>query len=233
MKPRDSTDAYGERSPQRHTSAPVPMLRSPLPLALPLAVAVLVSVLATPGLDAQPMVRQDSIGAVPAPVLLPLDGMFQERYARVGDDLFIAGQPTERALREMKALGVTTVINLRSPEEMARIGFDEPRLVAELGMKYVYIPMRGTAALPYSPAGLEKFTAAMKEAEGKVLLHCTVAWRASHLWGAFLIQQGLPAADALRHTRAINLMDNHRMTTSGKQPIEEFLGRPVPGLGHP
>jgi hypothetical protein len=73
----------------------------------------------------------------------------------------------------------------------------------------------------------------MKEADGKVLLHCTIAWRASHLWGAYLIQQGLPAADALSHTRAINLMDDHRMSDSGKRPIEEFLGRPVPGLGRP
>src|SRR3970040_180912 len=64
---------------------------------------------------AQQFVRQDSIRAVPAPVLLETEGMFQDRYAKVGDDVFIAGQPTERALREMKALGVTTVVNLRSP----------------------------------------------------------------------------------------------------------------------
>jgi uncharacterized protein (TIGR01244 family) len=197
---------------------------------LPAALGLLV---AAAGAHAQPMVRQDAIRAVPAPVLLPIEGMFQERYAKVGDDLFIAGQPTEKALREMKAQGVTTVINLRSPEEMARIGFDEPKLIGELGMKYVYIPMRGTDALPYSPEGLRKFTEAMKAADGKVLLHCTIAWRASHIWGAYLIQQGVPVADALAHTRAINLMDAHRMTSSGKQPIEEFLGRPVPGLGHP
>ena len=183
--------------------------------------------------DAQSMLRRDSIGAVPVPALLPTAGMFQERYAKVGEDLFVAGQPTEKALREMKTQGVTTVINLRSPEEMARVPFDEPKLVAELGMKYVYIPMRGTDALPYAPAGLRKFTETLKSAEGKVLLHCTIAWRASHLWGAYLIQQGRPVAQALEHTRAINLMDDHRMSASGRQPIEEFLGRPVPGLSNP
>ena len=198
-----------------------------------LVLALLAATTLSAAAGAQSMLRRDSIGSVPAPVLNPTDGMFQERYAKVGDDLYIAGQPTEKALREMKAQGVTTVINLRSPEEMARIPFDEPKLVAELGMKYVYIPMRGTEALPYSPAGLAKFSEAMQSAEGKVLLHCTIAWRASHLWGAYLIQQGLPAAQALEHTRAINLMDAHRMGSSGKQPIEEFLGRPVPGLGHP
>lgn len=195
----------------------------------PMFLAITASLVATAA-HSQPIVRHDATRPIPAPVLLPTDGMFLAFYAKVGDDLFIAGQPTEKALREMKAQGVTTVINLRSPEEMTRVGFDEPALVAELGMKYVYIPMRGTEALPYSPAGLEKFTEAMKAADGKVLLHCTVAWRASHLWGAYLIRQGAPVAQVLEHTRAINLGDGQRMSSSGKQPIEEFLGRPVPGL---
>jgi len=140
---------------------------------------------------------------------------------------------TKAALREMKARGVTTVVNLRSPEEMARIGFDEAALVKELGMTYVYIPMRGNEALPYDPKGLSEFAAAMRSAEGKVLLHCTIAWRASHLWAAYLIQErGVPAATALAHTPAINLMDEHRMDEGG-QPLELCLGRTVPGLGRP
>jgi len=183
--------------------------------------------------DAQKLVKQDSIRAIPAPVLLETSGMFQDRYAKVGDDMFIAGQPTEKALREMKAQGVVTVVNLRTPEEMNRIGFDEAKLIGELGMKYVYLPVRGNAEFPYSPETLKKFTEAMQSADGKVLLHCTVAWRASHLWAAYLIDRGVPIADALKHTRAINLMDDHRMGSSGRQPVEDFLGRAVPGLGHP
>ncbi|MGH7638560.1 MAG: beta-lactamase hydrolase domain-containing protein, partial [Gemmatimonadaceae bacterium] len=168
-------------------------------------------------------------------VLLDTAGMFIDRYATVGEDLFIAGQPTEAALREMKKRGVTTVINLRMPQEMERIGFDEPKLVDELGMKYVHIPMRGdTGEQSYSPATLRTFADVMKAAEGKVLLHCTVAWRASHIWAAYLIQEhGVPDVVAVRHARAINLMDNHRMDASGRQPIEMFLDRKVAGLGQP
>lgn len=180
---------------------------------------------------AQQLVKQGAITSVPAPVVLDHAGMFQDKYAKVGDDFFIAGQPTEKALREMKAQGVTTIVNLRSPSEMERIGFDEAKLIADLGMKYVYLPVRGDARFPYTPETLSKFSEAMRTAEGKVLLHCTVAWRASHLWGAYLIQQGVPAADALTHARAINLMDDHRMDSSGRQPIELFLGKPVPGIG--
>lgn len=180
---------------------------------------------------AQKFVRQESVKALPAPVLLDTTGLFQDRYAKIGDDLFIGGQPTQKALREMKAQGVTTIVNLRSPSEMQRIGFDEEKLIGELGMKYVYLPVRGDAQFPYTPETLAKFTEALKTAEGKVLLHCTVAWRASHLWGAYLIQVGVPAADALNHARAINLMDGHRMDASGRQPMELFLGKAVPGLG--
>ena len=194
------------------------------------AAATLLS--ASPG-SAQKFVRQESIKSLPAPVLLDTTGMFQDRYAKIGDDLFIAGQPTQKALREMKAQGVTTIVNLRSPSEMQRIGFDEEKLIAELGMKYVYLPVRGDAQFPYTPETLAKFTEALKTADGKVLLHCTIAWRASHLWGAYLIQAGVPAADALHHTRAINLMDDHRMDSSGRHPIELFLGKAVPGIGKP
>jgi len=181
----------------------------------------------------QKFVKQDSLRSLPAPVLLDTTGMFIARYAKVGDDMFVAGQPTERALRELKAQGVVTVVNLRTPPEMARVGFDEEKLVAELGMRYVYLPSRGgEGEFAYSPETLRKFTEAMMSANGKVLLHCTVAWRASHLWGAYLIDRGVPEADALPHARAINLMDDHRMD-NGLQPIESFLGRKVPGLKTP
>lgn len=199
-----------------------------------LTLAVVASLAVATAADAQKIVGQASIRSLPAPVIMDTTGMFLARYARVGDDLFIAGQPTERALREMKQLGVTTVINLRMPQEMTRIGFDEAKLIADLGMTYVHIPMRGsTGEMSYSPETLRKFSEALKAADGKVLLHCTVAWRASHIWAAYLIQQGVPDVDAVRHARAINLMDEHRMDDSGRQPVEMFLGRTVEGLAKP
>jgi uncharacterized protein (TIGR01244 family) len=200
-------------------------------IAFSLAAALLLS---SPS-AAQKIVGQGPLPSLPAPVILDTTGMFLARYARVGDDFLIAGQPTEAALHEMKKLGVTTVINLRMPQEMERIGFDEAKLVGDLGMKYVYIPMRGgQGEQAYSPQTLRKFADAMKTADGKVLLHCTVAWRASHIWAAYLIQErGVPDADALAHARAINLMDDHRMDGSGRQPVEMFLDRKVAGLRHP
>jgi uncharacterized protein (TIGR01244 family) len=188
----------------------------------------------TSALPAQKVVGKRTISAVPSLTMLDTTGMFLQRYAKVGDDLFIGGQPTQKALRDLKAQGVTTVINLRMPQEMERIGFDEKKLIEELGMKYVHIPMRGgTGEMAYTPATLARFSEALEAADGKVLLHCTIAWRASHIWAAHLISEGLPEADVLQHTRAINLMDDHRMDDSGSQPIEMFLGRKLSGIKRP
>src|SRR5436190_15676817 len=181
---------------------------------------------------AQSIVGKGKTGPVPNPVTLDTTGLFQAKFVSVGDDMFIAGQPTEKALRDLRAKGVTTIVNLRMPQEMASVGFDEAALARELGMRYVYIPMRGTPENPYGPKELDAFATAMASADGKVLLHCTVAWRASHLWGAYLIRdRNVPVADALAHVRQINLMDDMRM--SEQQPLEGFLGRAVPEIGHP
>jgi uncharacterized protein (TIGR01244 family) len=183
----------------------------------------------------QQFTQRAPIAVVSAPVILDTTGLFLERAARVGEDMFVTGQPTERALRELRAQGVTTVVNLRTPEEMTRnVNFDEPAVVADLGMRYVYLPVRGTTEYPYSPATLAKFAESVNSANGKVLLHCTVAWRASHLWAAYLIKErGISIDSALANARAINLMDDHRMGPNGRQPVEDFLDTVLPRLGHP
>ena len=181
---------------------------------------------------AQSVVGKDKTGPVPNPVTLDPSGLFQAKFVSVGDDMFIGGQPTEKALRDLRAKGVTTIVNLRMPEEMTRVGFDEAVLASELGMRYVHIPMNGTPENPFGPKALDTFAAAMASADGKVLLHCTIAWRASHLWAAYLIRERkVPVATALDQTRQINLMDDMRM--GDQQPLEGFLGRVVPEMGHP
>jgi uncharacterized protein (TIGR01244 family) len=198
--------------------------------------AVLASLFVAPGRAvSQGAARQTAIPTIADPIILDTTGLFQARFARIGADLFIAGQPTERGLRELKEQGVTTVVNLRTPSEMSgSVRFDEAKLVAELGMRYVYLPVRGDTVYPYSPATLTQFAEAVSGARGKVLLHCTIAWRASHLWAAYLIKErGVPVDAALANARAVNLMDGHRMGRSGRQPVEDFLGRVLPTVGHP
>ena len=183
--------------------------------------------------SAQRLTGPNPTGDVPAPVALDPKGQFEEKFSKVGDDVFISGQPTEKALRDLAAQGVKTVVNLRTPPEMAtRVPFDERALVTQLGMKYVYLPMRGNAEYPYDPEDLKDFGKAMEETKGKLLLHCTIAWRASHMWAAYLIQyRDLPVATALDQARKINLMDDMRMDGE-RQPVEDLLGRALPEIKH-
>ena len=150
------------------------------------------------------------------PIALEIDG-FRDVIARSGS-VYISGQPTEEGLQWLSENAVTTVVNLRTQPEMddrEKVPFDEASKVAELGMKYVHIPLGGDDT-PYTPEAVEAFASAVESSQGKVLLHCTVAWRASHMWAAYLVRyRGLSVDEAVRHGRAINL---------GTLPLEELLG---------
>ena len=74
------------------------------------AVALIVSI--TLPASAQSILGKGKTGPVPDPVTLDITGMFQDKFVSVGDDMFIAGQPTQKALRELRAKGVTTIVNL-------------------------------------------------------------------------------------------------------------------------
>ena len=139
---------------------------------------------------------------------------FQYRIHREGR-VFVSGQPDSTALLELPDRGVTCVVNLRRPEEMEkRVDFDEAALLAELGVAYVSIPLGGDDH-PYTPAAVDAFAAALAEHDGNILLHCTAAWRASHLWSAYLVKyHGFGIADAYGRGRAMGI---------GETPFEKFL----------
>jgi uncharacterized protein (TIGR01244 family) len=173
-------------------------------------------------LSVLPTLAVAQASTVPFPVKLDPVG-FQDALARVGDNLWIAGQPTEAAMRKLKTDGITTVISLRAPQEHANraaVPYDEAALAAELGIRWINIPVRGDSQYPYSPAAVDAFAKALDGAKGeKVLVHCTIAYRASHMYTAFLVRyRGLPLEEASRHGRAINL---------GAMPLEGLLGGPV------
>ncbi len=143
---------------------------------------------------------------------------FQARVFHEGR-VFIAGQPSEDAVRELPDRGVTVVVNLRTPGEMEnreRVPFDEAAVLAELDVEYVWIPLGGDDH-PYTPAAVATFADALARHPGPVLLHCTVAWRASHLWAAYLVEyQGFDVADAYARGEAMGI---------GKSPFARFLDR--------
>lgn len=132
--------------------------------------------------------------------------------------VYIGGQPDESALKHFQAQGVRAVVNLRTPEEMddrERVPFDEAAVVSELGMDYIHIPLGGDEH-PYTPEAVARFADVLRRTEGPVLVHCTVGWRASYIWSAYLVtEQGFDINTAMARGKAMAI---------GDLPIEGLLG---------
>lgn len=142
---------------------------------------------------------------------------FQDVLAKTGD-IYIAGQPSVEGLERMAKDGVKTIISFRTPHEMndrSIVPFDEAEQAAALGMNYINIPLGGDKH-PYSPEALDEFARVLDTLDGKALIHCTVAWRASHMWSAYLAKhKGMDVNEAVAHGRAVNM---------GVPPMEALLG---------
>jgi len=122
----------------------------------------------------------------------PVDSVFKVEGKK---DLFksthfyFGGQPTLETLQWLKSEGVTTVINIRSEKEnkeFTESSFNEESVVKELGMSYVSIPLGDKET--YCPETVDKFAAALTANQGKALIHCLSAGRATYLWMAYLVR---------------------------------------------
>jgi uncharacterized protein (TIGR01244 family) len=152
----------------------------------------------------------------PAPAATPPAPPFDTRIVRDGAVL-MAPQPMATDIETLGTKGVRRIINLRTPEEMATLGFDEAALAASKGMDYTLIPIAGNAA--YTPAALDAFSAAMAKGEGDVLLHCASGTRAGHLYAAWLVREkGLSPDEAMRRVGPLGLWP---------LPIERLLEQPL------
>lgn len=100
-------------------------------------------------------------------------------------EIWMAGQPTAEDLADWQSAGVTAVINLRPASEMENVEFNESGVAAELGLTYINIPMPREA---YTPETISLISNALGNTNGQVVIHCTIGWRASHSYAAFLIE---------------------------------------------
>ncbi|MBS1708691.1 MAG: dual specificity protein phosphatase family protein [Armatimonadetes bacterium] len=143
---------------------------------------------------------------------------------------YVAGQPSEAAFRDLAKEGVKTVICLRGQDELDNrqaVPFDEAALLKELGINFVHIPV--STDEQYGPGSVAKFAEALDKAEGKVLLHCTVAWRASYVWVAYLhAHRGVPLDAAVKAGMAMNISADRIASLAGLNVVYEEGGP----LGH-
>jgi len=166
-----------------------------------------------------PAAFPDTVAGVLPVTVTDIPGV-ERRVFRDGR-VFLAGQPNRDALARFRDLGVTAVVNVRTPEEMANldlVAFDLPAAVAELGMEYVVIPLNGRD-YPYTPAAVERLAEVLRRHPDPVLLFCAGATRTSYLWSAYLVQHlGFDLETAMAHGRAAGIPPD---------PMEGLLGRPL------
>jgi len=87
---------------------------------------------------------------------------------KISDVLFRGAQPTEKGFAELKKLGVTTVVDLRSN---GRAIAWERRVAESAGLRFVHIPVRGWS--PPSDAQVAQFLQTFQETPGQqVFVHC-------------------------------------------------------------
>ena len=162
------------------------------------------------GVDAEPP-EMDVALDIPDPV--PCDMEEMQYCARTGD-VYIGGQPSERALEMFAAQGVTTVVSTRAQDE---IDWDEEGKVEALGMRFVRIPMPGPVT-EISDEQVTQLDSVLAQSQEPILLHCGSGNRVSGLWGAWLAaERDVEPAEALRLAEMAGLR-------SVKPVVERRLG---------
>jgi uncharacterized protein (TIGR01244 family) len=117
-----------------------------------------------------------------AGVLMAQQAAGIQNFLKINTEFCSGGQPTLAQLAELKAQGITTIVNLRTVGEN---GFDAPAEEAEvkkLGMKYVHIPVSNATGPKDEQA--DEFLKVTDDAKNRpVFIHCGSANRV----GAFFM----------------------------------------------
>ncbi|MEJ2108661.1 MAG: methyltransferase domain-containing protein [Acidobacteriota bacterium] len=109
--------------------------------------------------------------------------------------VYFAGQPDEVAFKRFAELGVKTVINLRTDQEMATLDFNEEAVVGSNGMKYIRVPIG--MELPDTSTLEEVMDALDTSADTPVLMHCFNSNRVGAVWSLYAGQKGFSLEEAI------------------------------------
>lgn len=150
-----------------------------------------------------------------------VDAALIPNYVVVRPGLAAAGRPTDEALRQLKAQGFGTVIDLRTPSEE---GLPEEKAALEAqGIKYVQVPVTPAS---FSAADVDRVRAALEAPDaGPVLMHCASANRVGAVWAVLQARAGTPIEDAIADGRRVGLrsaamVEAARRVAGGAPPAE-------------
>jgi uncharacterized protein (TIGR01244 family) len=125
------------------------------------------------------------------------------RILCIDERVATGGQPTDAGFAKLATNGYRAVLNLRTAQE----GVDlerEKQLVEKAGMRYISIPVVGSA--PRSEQADEFIKAAKEPANQPMLIHCGSANRVGAFWMIYrVVEQGWPEDKALEEATQIGL----------------------------
>lgn len=160
----------------------------------------------------------------PVHVARPVEAFGDDANLSRDGKFYFAGQPNPETLRRLADRGVVKVVNIRRPQEMEGVEFNEPALLEELDVEYVNLPFPsdelGTAA---ANAWVDELASELSKTQGPVLIHCGSSNRVGAAWGRYLrIHRGFSAEDALLRARAAGMRSDR---------FAEWVASPVPYQG--
>ena len=90
-------------------------------------------------------------------------------FQKVDDHVYRGAQPTDSGFKDLAQLGIKTVVDLRDIGEHSQA--DEQKIVTDLGMRYVNIPMHGMSS-PKDDQVAAVEALFNETAGGPVFVHC-------------------------------------------------------------
>ena len=89
-------------------------------------------------------------------------------FQTVNSQIYRGGQPSDEGFRNLAAMGIKTVVDLREDDQRSHA---EKKLVKALGMHYVNIPMKGMKT-PTSKQISNSLKVLNDDSKGPVFIHC-------------------------------------------------------------
>ena len=128
----------------------------------------------------------------------------ETKNVHVAGSIYLAGQPSKAALRQLAERGVTTIITLRHPDEER---WDEKQFCEELGLKFHRYKISAPADINAKLVdAIRKQLVAAKKDSG-VLLHCASANRVGAIWLAHRVKDaGLTLPEAMAEAKEVGLV---------------------------
>lgn len=142
----------------------------------------------------------ESAASSELPAALPIRNFLPLSERAVG-----GGPPSAATIAEMKALGYSTIINMRGVGEPGVA--EEAELARAAGLHYVHIPIDSTRTNLRNGLALSR---AMEGApDGNILVHCGSGNRVGAMWGMKeAIEAGLSAEEAAEIARRSGMRSN-------------------------